>query len=236
MVPIPPLRIAVIINTDEEEPVRLFEEGYINIFKTLDPGAKVTFYDPVVKQEYPNPKDYDLIVVGGGTYIPEDDSTWMKKLREFLKSMVEDYASKKMVAICLGHQTLATMLNGNMSYLPAGPELGITEISLTSKGQDFFGSETLNLQEFHMRAIDVAPTGFHPLAEGGQIFLSERNTVFTFQGHPEMSNELARFLLSRDSDYVAGKSEAERARIVQLGRGKDDGPRVWKRILEWVRE
>ncbi|KAL4962717.1 type 1 glutamine amidotransferase [Aspergillus stella-maris] len=236
MAPITPLRIAIIINTDEAEPVRLFKQGYSSIFKTLDPNATVTFYDPVVAQVYPDPNAYDLIVVGGGTYIPGDESSWMVNLRGFLKSMVGTYEGRKMVGICLGHQTLATMLGGNMSYLSSGPELGITEFPLTEQGKEFFGSDTLRLQEFHMRVIDVTPTGFTPLADGGQIFLSEKNTVLTFQGHPEMSNELARFLLSRDSDYVTGESDAERAQIVESGAGRDDGLRVWKRILDWVRE
>ncbi|KAL4955819.1 class I glutamine amidotransferase-like protein [Aspergillus filifer] len=236
MAPIAPLRIAVIINTDEAEPVRLFKQGYTTIFKTLEPTATVTFFDPVVRQVYPDPNDFDLIVVGGGTYIPADESSWMVNLRGFLKSMVEIHMGRKMVAICLGHQTLSTMCGGNMSYLSSGPELGITGFPLTDKGNEFFGLDTLRLQVFHMRAIDVTPMGFTPLADGGQIFLSENNTVLTFQGHPEMSNELARFLLSRNSDYVTGKSDAERAQIVESGAGKDDGPRVWKRILEWVRE
>ena len=73
------------------------------------------------------------------------------------------------------------------------------------------------------------------LAERNQILLSEGNMVLTFQGHPEMSGELAGALLGAKSEYTQELGVEERE-VLRCGVEGHAGLRVWGRILEWVGE
>lgn len=106
------------MNTDEPEFHRLMRASYIDIFHRLEPQAVLTFYDPIVAQEYPEAGKYDLVIVGGGTYIPDDESSWIRNLVGYLRDVVVDQPSQKIVAICLGHQKLSQAFGGSMAFLP----------------------------------------------------------------------------------------------------------------------
>jgi glucosinolate gamma-glutamyl hydrolase len=66
--------------------------------------------------------------------------------------------------------------------------------------------------------------------------LSENGRILTFQGHPEMSVELARALMESESLYTRGLSEMEKRKLVDGAEGVHDGVAVWRRVLEWVGE
>lgn len=92
------------------------------------------------------------------------------------------------------------------------------------------------MHEFHARAVTILPNGFEELAKDGQILLSDTNKVLTFQGHPEMSEELAVSLLEKDSDYVEGMSLKRRKEVVESARKRHDGFAIWERIVKWIHE
>jgi len=66
--------------------------------------------------------------------------------------------------------------------------------------------------------------------------LSETGRILTFQGHPEMSVELARALIESESVYTKGLSEMEKRKLRDGAEGVHDGVAVWRRVLEWVGE
>lgn len=115
------LRIVVLINTDDPEPMRLMRESYESIFNKLAPGANVEFFNGVLDPQLPQigpDQLYDLLVIGGGTYVPRDDAQWMKRLVEFEKKLYFDCPDQKVLGICLGHQTMTTTLGGTLAFLP----------------------------------------------------------------------------------------------------------------------
>jgi len=70
------------------------------------PGAQVDFFDPIKAQIYPEPAQYDLIVLtGGGTADPlAKDIPWVLKMQDFLRTTVEKCPTQKIVSICWGHE------------------------------------------------------------------------------------------------------------------------------------
>lgn len=114
------LRIAVIINTDDPEPLRMMEESFISIFNTLAAGSTVEFFHGFSNSPLPSVADgrYDLLVIGGGTYIPSSDSLWVHRLLEFERDLYTNYPCQKTVCICIGHQTMAIALGGSLEYMP----------------------------------------------------------------------------------------------------------------------
>lgn len=120
-----PLQIVVIINTDDPVPLRMMRDSYASIFESLSPGSNVQFANGILDSELPpigQDHRYDLVVIGGGTYISHSDAPWMKRLDKFEKTLYSECPDQKVVAICLGHQTTAVTLGGNMGYI-AEPEV-----------------------------------------------------------------------------------------------------------------
>jgi len=120
----------------------------------------------------------------------------------------------------------------------------VTEVTLSSHGQRFFAptakgtAKVLRLQQHHRRQVSVRPPGFIALSEDNQCLINEWGTILTFQGHPEKDADTAKLRIHdverwfqmnvRDPSVVN-----EMFRRMEL---EDDGPAIWRRILEWAVE
>jgi GMP synthase-like glutamine amidotransferase len=113
------LRIAILLNTDEPPYIPLFKSAYTSIFTTLSPTSTLTFYSPP-SNTLPNPAIYDLLIIGGGTYVVDETTPWVVNELEFLKNTVKDFPNLKMVAICFGHQKLCQAFGGELGWNKAG--------------------------------------------------------------------------------------------------------------------
>lgn len=111
------------------------------------------------------------------------------------------------------------------------------ELKLTEEGKRFFkGKERLRLHELHKKEVVMAPEGFVALAEGNQVLVSGSGRVLSFQGHPEMSGEIAGLLVGEESCYTEGLGREEVEGLVSRAGEEHDGLEVWRRVLEWVGE
>lgn len=75
--------------------------------------------------------------------------------------------------------------------------------------------------------------GSDRFALGNQSFLSDTNTILTFQGHPEMNETLAKALLASLPTYM-GVEETQLETSKEYMGVVHDGTYVWERILAWV--
>jgi hypothetical protein len=120
------LKIAILINTDEAPYIPLFKSAYTTLFTTLSPTSTLTFYSPP-SHSLPSPSElptYDLLIIGGGTYVVDEDTPWVVEELEFMKNVLENYPDLKIVAICFGHQKLCQAFGGELGWNKAGkPEV-----------------------------------------------------------------------------------------------------------------
>jgi GMP synthase-like glutamine amidotransferase len=122
LAPSRPLKIAILINTDEPPYIPLFTSAYMSIFNTLSPTSKLTFYSPP-SLSLPSPTElsnHDLLIIGGGTYVVDESAPWVVKELEFLKTTVRDFPKLKIVAICFGHQKYCQAFGGELGWNKAG--------------------------------------------------------------------------------------------------------------------
>ncbi|KAF1843618.1 uncharacterized protein K460DRAFT_396879 [Cucurbitaria berberidis CBS 394.84] len=77
------------------------------------PSAQVDFFDPIEAQIYPEPAQYDLIVLSGGSAdATAKDVPWVLNMQEFLRTTVAKYPTQKIVGICWGHQVIQVTFGG----------------------------------------------------------------------------------------------------------------------------
>jgi hypothetical protein len=122
LAPSRPLKIAILINTDEPPYIPLFTSAYMSIFNTLSPTSKPTFYSPpsLSLPSATELSNHDLLIIGGGTYVVDESAPWVVKELEFLKTTVRDFPKLKIVAICFGHQKYCQAFGGELGWNKAG--------------------------------------------------------------------------------------------------------------------
>lgn len=120
----------------------------------------------------------------------------------------------------------------------------MTEVKLTPHGQRFFApsaqgrTKALRLQQHHRREVAVRPAGFVALSEDNQCLLNDAGTILTFQGHPEKDAETAKLRI-HDVERWFQLNVRDPAVVSEMFRRmelEDDGPAIWRRILDWAVE
>lgn len=133
------MRIAVLINTSPDSPTEPYVRAcWKRAFKAVEPTAQVDLFDPVLAQEYPDPEDYDLVVLSGGSADPRSSEPWVLKMMDFIREVTEE-TSVKLLGICWGHQAIAQALGGRIETMKGGPVGDVKTIDLTPEGRAFLG-------------------------------------------------------------------------------------------------
>ncbi|KAK9377605.1 class I glutamine amidotransferase-like protein [Lipomyces chichibuensis] len=191
----------------------------------------------VVNGSYPEPDDFDGILVTGSRATAFDNDPWILKLVEYIMH-VHDSSSARLVGICFGHQVIARAFGGVVEENSAGWEVSVTKLRLDEEGQGAklfpeAGPEgELRLQQMHRDHVAVPPPGMHVFATSERSpvqGLYKEGKVLTLQGHPEFNEEVARS--SVELRIVSGSlSEAEGndalARVSIQNHGADVGKAV----------
>ena len=116
------LRLAVLVNHPPQ--TRFWPEvkqAFLDSFAVVAPHAEVDFFDPIIRCEYPEPEDYDLIILSGGKGNSLAREPWILQEMQFVKDTVKSFPKKKILGICFGHQVIAQALGGKARNIPAGP-------------------------------------------------------------------------------------------------------------------
>lgn len=81
----PPLRIAILVNISPASPYEAgIKSSFVDAFDILAPDAKVDFYDPVIKGEFPDPTQYELIILSGGENVLSGEK-WIEEVIGFVR-------------------------------------------------------------------------------------------------------------------------------------------------------
>jgi GMP synthase-like glutamine amidotransferase len=110
------------------------------------------FFDVVEAEEYPSLQDienkkYDAIVITGSKHNAHDNTPWILKLVEFLKTTQKEPYSHiiKLVGVCFGHQAILRAAGGVTGRNPNDWEVGYIEIELNDFGREFFSTDKTKL-------------------------------------------------------------------------------------------
>ncbi|KAH8679320.1 class I glutamine amidotransferase-like protein [Ilyonectria robusta] len=243
----PSLRVAVLRNYDTPAQWgKDMVESWRTCIQAIRPGSEIEVFHPITDGVFPNAEEFDLIILTGGVFnlILPDLDPWVEKTLDFVRHTVGLQSGPKIAGICWGHQAICRAMGGKIGWNHEGDVVGVQQLQCTQAGMKFFGldkegvkSSKLALHKFHKRSIATPSPDFTALAEDHEILLSLDNKIITFQGHPEMTNIVAKGILDADDGaYTAKATEEEVKEMYARFELPHDGQQVLQRVIKWLDE
>jgi len=148
------------------------------------------------KGEFPNPNDFDAIVIGGSVEDPVKgkEKAWMKKVYQYIRSVTEKEVP--ILGICGGLQFTVRAFGGSIVYNPRGREFGSVEVVLNAVGSKdllFRGMAKKNIVQSSHKCMAKSQ-----MAEGKVLASSNMcdiqaiavgDHIRLLQFHPEMTRQ-----------------------------------------------
>ncbi|EFX06023.1 glutamine amidotransferase class 1 [Grosmannia clavigera kw1407] len=215
-----PLRLAILMADTPMPQTQAAFEDYGGVFTdlfrralapaSLDSVLTISKHDIVngdFAAAYPDLNQIDAILITGSKHNAYDHTPWINALVAFVRRVLATTAPGstaahpvRLLGICFGHQICGRALDAPVDVSPAGWEVSVTDVPLTSEGRAFFGKDTLNIFQMHRDAVLANPSGTIALGATDscpvQGFLLPGRAV-TVQGHPEFSATIVREILDK---------------------------------------
>jgi GMP synthase (glutamine-hydrolysing) len=123
------MTVVAVVQHENDCPLGWFD-GWLR-----DAGATVRIHRPYAGEPLPTIAGADALVVLGGSMSANDDDkvAWLGATKVLLRDAVA--AGLPTLGICLGHQLLAAACGGRVERNPAGKQMGLFPLGLTSLGR-----------------------------------------------------------------------------------------------------
>jgi GMP synthase (glutamine-hydrolysing) len=123
------LTVVAVVQHEDDCPLGWFD-GWLR-----DAGATVRIHRPHAGEPLPTIAGADALVVLGGSMSANDDDkvAWLGATKGLLREAVAE--GLPTLGICLGHQLLAVACGGRVGRNPAGKQMGLFPLGLTSLGR-----------------------------------------------------------------------------------------------------
>ena len=186
---------------------------------------------PVSEQPFPDPAQYDGVVVFGGANSANDCycHDWVKQELVFIEQCLK--SDTAFFGICLGAQILARVLGAQVrAHKQEIKEVGFCRVDPVL-GQESFLSQSLMIMQWHSEGFDL-PTGTELIATGddfpNQAYrLNEK--VLGVQFHPEVNAEVLAIWHERNKQRSPGQlTDQDRAKMLV------DAHQYDQQITQWL--
>ncbi len=182
------MKVLIIDNTIDPD---CWGSADLRRFAHLMPGATFHIRRAPANDLPPSPTPYDKIVVSGSKTSAMDDSPWVGRLHEFIRTSINE--GKPYLGVCYGHQSLVRALDvGSKEQVRKGAEaeFGWTRIDVLGKSALFEGlPKSFYSFSSHFEEVSSLPTGLKKLARSEACEIQacelEGKPVFGIQFHPE---------------------------------------------------
>ncbi len=195
LMPAPPT--VSILKMGFAEPELLAKYGdYVDMVRRKlppDRQASAQIIDPSAGVALPDPQRIErLIITGSSSMVTEPSPTDLQAFR-WLERVLG--ANKPVLGLCYGHQMLAHVLGGKVGPLPGGPEIGVTDITLTAGDDPLFSACAPRQQVavIHWQTVLELPAGAHVLGFGirdPHHAVRFAPKVWGVQFHPEFTRDV----------------------------------------------
>lgn len=187
-----------------------FNQWFINgmdIDKDLTKTYRI--YDNL---EFPNPKDLAGVIITGSSAMVTDSHNWNQATQEWLKQFID--SDIPILAVCYGHQLLATLLAGTVDWNPNGREIGQVNMQVTMHihhDKLFTGivepqATAVKFLASHQQSVLKLPDNVTLL---GATTIDQnhcfryKDHVWGLQFHPEFTSEIIKeYICARANDII----------------------------------
>jgi len=213
---------ALVVEHDEDGPVegvgtRLVERGYeLEVFRVMEERD-----DPVSTTPFPDPTDYDVVVVTGSpqSVLDEAIASWLGREVEMVRIAHE--SDIPVLGLCFGGQVLSVALGGTVSRTDT-PEFGWQMIEsdlpdVVPTGPWFeWHYDCFTVPE---GAVEVARNAVSP-----QVFRIGRSVGTQF--HPEITPRLAQFWIEGGGAEDLRRHDVDPRALIAESESHAEGNRV----------
>lgn len=179
-------------------------------------------------------------------YSAVENDSWVPSLLDYVKQAYQ--AEIPIAGFCYGHQIITRALGGQVTLSPEGYELGVQEVTPSSRGVEILGTETLvlpiapnhdcsftnlsqNIPQFHSDCVSSLPPNVDNLASSSLCevqVMYQKGRLLGYQGHPEVDS----FATHRLADYLLGQGAISQEIFDSQvkGRGQQRGAAVLSKL------
>ncbi|KAF3767164.1 class I glutamine amidotransferase-like protein [Cryphonectria parasitica EP155] len=186
---------------------------------------------------YPDLADLDAILVSGSKHSAYLDEPWINRLIDFTRKALATNGRVKVVGVCFGHQIVSRALGTRVAVNEKGWEVSVTNLKLSEKGRELFGSDTLKIHQMHRDIVFGTPEGAEDLAAtdvcSQQGYLLPGKAI-TVQGHPEFTETIVSEILGLRHDTKIFSDDMYQSGMDRVG-NEHDGERIARVFLKFMR-
>ncbi|KAI9665500.1 MAG: hypothetical protein M1831_001642 [Alyxoria varia] len=214
-------KIAILSCDTPIDNVRQKYGGYGDMFKVLlsngaemidsmGPGSTQEKFDFKVidclstsRSDYPDPAQLDGILITGSRHNSFDNDQWILDLVDYVKHVVENHQLVKVIGVCFGHQIVARAMEVRVGRNPDGWEISVTDMELSERGRNVFGTDKLAFHQMHRDIAFALPKGTVLLGSSPVCEIQgfhRPGQILCVQGHPEFNGEIMQALLEKRHD------------------------------------
>ncbi|WP_154224202.1 glutamine amidotransferase [Marinicella rhabdoformis] len=151
------------------------------------------------------------VIISGSAAMITEQQDWMVSTQKWLTKSIDLLPT---LGVCFGHQLLADMLGGEVSYNPKGRNMGLDECELTADGiKDplfaFTQRNTYQTWVSHLQSVSQLPKGAVRLAKSEK----DKNHAFRYgqyvygvQFHPEWNAQIMKAYISDRRKALAAEN------------------------------
>ena len=212
------------------------DEWFRKAFATAGVTAEISVVHAEESEPLPEFGAFGGIVIGGSPKSVCAPEPWMMPLAETILGAAE--RGTLVLAVCFGHQLLATALGGTVVRSPKGREVGTVKIALTEYGRlDPILSALppiAMVNSIHEDIVTLPPSGAVILAQNAHDSaqaLRLSPTILSVQFHPELDGQTLVDLVRTRAEQLS----AEGLDPISLAQSVGDSPDGLTLLSAWGR-